>query len=63
MLGATVGAGEQGILAGQGKGPDAALDDVVVDLDAAVVEEQVQPLPGTRPAKAAGSRVDGASLT
>lgn len=44
MLGATVGAGEQGILAGQGKRPDASLDDVVVDLDAAVVEEQVQPL-------------------
>ena len=45
MFGTAVGAGEQGILAGQGKGTDGALDDVVVDLDAAVVEEQAQALP------------------
>ena len=41
VLGAAVRAGEQGILAGQGKRADASLHDVVVDLDAAVVEEQV----------------------
>jgi hypothetical protein len=40
MFGTAVRAGEQGVLAGQGKRPDGALDDVVVDLDAAVVEEQ-----------------------
>src|SRR5882762_9645914 len=45
MFGTAVGAGEQGILSGQCKGTDAALDDVIVDLDAAVVEEQAQPLP------------------
>jgi len=40
MLGSCVGAGEQRILAGQGERAYGALDDVVVDLDAAVVEEQ-----------------------
>ena len=45
MLGADVGAGEQSILAGQGERPDGAFDDVVVDLDAAIVEEQAQALP------------------
>ena len=45
VLGTTVGAGEQCILASEGKGPDAALDNVVVDLNAAVVEEQAQSLP------------------
>src|SRR5260370_18600004 len=45
MCGTAVGGGEQGILSGQRKGTDAALDDVIVDLDAAVVEEQAQPLP------------------
>jgi len=40
MLGATIGAGEEGVLARQGKRPDGALDDVVVDLDATIVEEQ-----------------------
>jgi hypothetical protein len=45
MFGTAVGAGEQGIFSGQRKGTDASLDDVVVDLDAAVVEEQAQSLP------------------
>ena len=45
MFGTAVGAGEQGILSGQCKGVDGALDDVVVDLDAAVLEEQTQSLP------------------
>lgn len=45
MLGAAVGAGEQGVLARQGERPDGALDDVVVDLDTAVVEEQAEALP------------------
>ena len=45
MLGAAVGAGEQRVLAVEGEGPDGALDDVVVDLDAAVVEEPAQTLP------------------
>ena len=45
MLGTAVGAGEQGILAVEGQRTDGALDDVVVDLDAAVVEEQAKALP------------------
>src|SRR6266702_7336199 len=45
VFGATVGAGEQSILSVQRKGTDAAFDDVVVDLDTAVLEEQAQPLP------------------
>src|SRR5260370_34132660 len=45
MFGTAVGAGEQSILSRQRKRTDAALDDVVVDLDAAVVEEQAQSLP------------------
>ena len=40
VLGAAVGAGEQGVLAVEGQRADGALDDVVVDLDLAVVEEQ-----------------------
>ena len=39
--------GEQGVLASQRQGPDGALDGVVVDLDAAVSQEQGQ----TRPAR------------
>jgi hypothetical protein len=42
MFGTAVGAGEQGVLAHRCKGADAALDDVVVDPDVAVVEEQPQ---------------------
>jgi hypothetical protein len=45
MLGAAVGSGEQGVLACERERPDGALDDVVVDLDAAVVEEQAEALP------------------
>ena len=45
MLGAAVGAGEQRILAVERDRADGALDDVVVDLDAAVVEEAGQALP------------------
>lgn len=37
MPGAAVGAGEQGVLARERERPDGALDDVVVDLDPAVV--------------------------
>src|SRR5258707_3160802 len=45
MFGTAVRAGEQSILSRQRKGTDAALDDVVVDLDVAIVEEQAQSLP------------------
>jgi len=45
VLGAATGACEEGILPGEGEGPDRALDDVVVQLDATVVEEQGQALP------------------
>ena len=45
VLGAAVGAGEQSVLAIERDRPDGALDDVVVDLDAAVVEEARQALP------------------
>ena len=39
MLAATVGAGEEMIFAPERDRPDCALDDIGVDLDAAVVEE------------------------
>src|SRR5262245_43070787 len=45
MLGAGVGASEQSVLASEGQGTNGALDDVVVDLDAPVVEEQAEALP------------------
>ena len=45
VLAAAVGAGEEGILAVQRERPDGAFDDVVVDLDAAVVEEAGEALP------------------
>jgi hypothetical protein len=44
MFGTAVGAGEQGIPSRQRKGTDAAFDDVVVDLDTAVVEAQAKAL-------------------
>ena len=43
VLAAAVGAGEQRVLAVERDRSDAALDDVGVDLDAAVVEEAVSP--------------------
>lgn len=42
VLAAGLGSGEEGILAVQGQGPDGALDDVGVELDAAVVEEAAE---------------------
>ena len=45
MLGAAVGAGEEGVLAVEGDSADRALDDVAVDLDAAVVEEAGESFP------------------
>lgn len=45
VLGAAVGAGEQGILAGEHDRPDGPLDGVGVDLDSAVVDEPAQPVP------------------
>ena len=45
VLGAAVGAGEQGVLAIEGQRADGTLDDVVVDLDLAVVEEERKPRP------------------
>ena len=47
VFGAAVGAGEQAVLAGQRQGPDGALDGVVVDLDAAITEEDSGPPSGT----------------
>ena len=44
MFGTAVGTGEQGILSGQRKARNGAFDDIVVDLDVAVVEEEAQPL-------------------
>lgn len=43
VLGTAIGTGEQSILASQGKGPDCPLDDVAVDLDAAIVENRHSP--------------------
>ena len=45
VLGAAVGPGEQMVPATERDRPDGALDDVAVELDAAVVEEAAQPLP------------------
>ena len=45
VLAAAVGAGEEGILAVERNGPDGSLDGVGVDLDAAVVEEEAEPVP------------------
>lgn len=39
VFGAAVGGSEERILPGQGEGLDGALDEVVVQLDAAIVEE------------------------
>ncbi len=39
VLTVAIGAGEESILAIESNGPDCALDDVGVDLDAAVVDE------------------------
>ena len=45
VLGAAVGPGEQMALAAERDRPDGALDDVAVELDAAVVEEAGSALP------------------
>ena len=45
MLGATVRTCEQRILSVEGDGADRSLDGVVVELDAAVVDEACQPFP------------------
>ena len=43
MLGSAIGAGEERILPVQCYRPDAALDDIAIDLDPPVVEEQPHP--------------------
>lgn len=45
VLGTAIGAGEQGVLPGQGQRADGSLDDVVVELDAPVIEEEAEPRP------------------
>lgn len=45
MVSAAVGAGEEAVLAGERQGPDGALDDVVVELDAAVAQEEGEACP------------------
>src|SRR3990167_3946420 len=45
VFAAAVGAGEQGVLAVQGDGSDGPLDDVGVHFDAAIMQEEAQPLP------------------
>src|SRR4051812_48403643 len=45
VLGAAVGTGEEGVLAGERERADRTLDDVGVDLDPAVVKEAAQPCP------------------
>jgi hypothetical protein len=44
MPGSAVRAGEQAVFPAQGNRPDASLDGVGVELDAAVVEEQAEPV-------------------
>ena len=43
VFGAAVGAGEEGVLAVERDWADSALDDVGIDLDAAIVEEAREP--------------------
>ena len=45
VLAAAVGAGEEGVLAVERDWPDGALNDIGVDLDAAIVEEETEPVP------------------
>jgi hypothetical protein len=45
VIGAAVRAGEQRVLTREREWADGAFDDVIVDLDAAVVEEQTEPGP------------------
>ena len=45
VFSAAVGAGEERVLAIERNGTDGALDDVGVDLDAAVIQEAGEPLP------------------
>ena len=45
VLAAAVGAGKERVLAVEGERPDGALDDVGVDLDAAIVEEAAKAIP------------------
>ena len=45
MLGAAIGAGEEGVFAREGNRPNGSLDHVVVDFDAAVLEKQAQACP------------------
>jgi hypothetical protein len=40
MLGAAIGAGEEGVFAREGNRPNGLLDHVVVDFDPAVIEKQ-----------------------
>lgn len=45
VLGPAIGAGEKGVLAIEGQRPDGPLDGVVVELDAAIIQEQGQARP------------------
>lgn len=45
VLGAAIRSGEGGVLAGERERGDGTLDDVGVDLDAAVIDEQAQARP------------------
>ena len=45
VLAAAVGASEERILAREGNGPNAALDHVRIDLNAAIVKKARQPIP------------------
>lgn len=45
VLGAAIGAGKKGILPVEGDGTDGALDSVVVELNAAVIDQACQALP------------------
>ena len=45
VFGPAVGAGEERVLPRQGQGTDGPLDDVVVQLDASVVEEEAKSRP------------------
>src|SRR4051812_34153973 len=45
MFGTFVGSGEEGVLASECEGADRALDDIGVELDAAIVEEEAEPGP------------------
>src|SRR5205814_4157880 len=56
MLGASIGAGEEGVFAREGNRPNGSLDHVVVDFDPAVLKKQAQACPARECIRCGGCR-------